>query len=395
MPITIRPIIEPRAEFSVVEFVRVYADINYNFSIIETAVNAGGGGGGAWGSISGTLSDQTDLQGALDAKEDDGVAAALLTAHEAAGNPHPGYLTPAEGDASYQPLDSDLTTLAANITAFGHSLVDDANQAAARATLGLVPGTDVQLHDATLAALAALNATPGLVEQTGADAFTKRALGVAASTDVLTRADGDGRFAALVHTHAQADVTNLVTDLAGKQPLDAELTALAGLNATPGLVEQTGAAAFTKRALGVSAGTDVLTRADGDGRYSLTAHPGHAPAGGSGGQVLKKIDGTDYNYSWQADATGGGGGSATEVEVDFGTKPVYEARFTITDGTVTAASKVVIGESGKQATGRTQGDAEWDSITVAANPGSGSFQAYCRAIPGPVVGRRTLHYMVI
>jgi hypothetical protein len=33
-------------------------------------VAKGGGGGGTWGSITGTLSDQTDLQSALDAKED-------------------------------------------------------------------------------------------------------------------------------------------------------------------------------------------------------------------------------------------------------------------------------------------------------------------------------------
>jgi hypothetical protein len=39
--------------------------------------------------------------------------------------------------AGKQPLDADLTTLAANITAFGHSLVDDVNAAAAIATLGL------------------------------------------------------------------------------------------------------------------------------------------------------------------------------------------------------------------------------------------------------------------
>lgn len=36
--------------------------------------------------------------------------------------------------------------------------------------------------------------TPGLIEQTGFDSFTKRAMGVANATDVLTRADGDGRY---------------------------------------------------------------------------------------------------------------------------------------------------------------------------------------------------------
>ncbi len=54
--------------------------------------------------------------------------------------------------------------------------------------------TEKQPLDATLTALAALDGTAGLLEQTGGDAFTRRALGVGASTSVLTRADGDGRF---------------------------------------------------------------------------------------------------------------------------------------------------------------------------------------------------------
>lgn len=51
-----------------------------------------------------------------------------------------------------------------------------------------------------------------------------------------------------------------------KQPESISLTALAALNGT-GLVEQTGANAFTDRAIGVAAPTSIPTRADADGRY--------------------------------------------------------------------------------------------------------------------------------
>jgi hypothetical protein len=51
-----------------------------------------------------------------------------IIGHEDADHDHAG---------EYQPLDADLTTIAASITAAGHALLDDANAAAQIATLGL------------------------------------------------------------------------------------------------------------------------------------------------------------------------------------------------------------------------------------------------------------------
>lgn len=85
--------------------------------------------------------------------------------------------------------------------------------------------------------------------------------------------------------------------------------------------------------------------------------------------------------------------SVTETEVDFGTTPTTDKLFTITDAGVSSTSKIIIQESGKPATGRAAGDAQWDSITYAAYPGTGSFTVYAKA-SGSVVGKRKVEYMV-
>src|SRR5262245_40680120 len=69
---------------------------------------AAGGGAGVWGAITGTLSNQLDLQAAQDAQD------AALAAHAAAGNPHPVYLTEPEGDALYDGLGDALAAVAAH-----------------------------------------------------------------------------------------------------------------------------------------------------------------------------------------------------------------------------------------------------------------------------------------
>lgn len=95
--------------------------------------------------------------------------------------------------------------------------------------------------------------------------------------------------------------------------------------------------------------------------------------------------------------SGGGGGSATwtEAEVDFGSgTPLYDAQFTVTDAAISASSKVAVVTCGKAATGRVNGDDQWDQIVWSCLPGTGSMLVYAVAVPGPVVGRRKLQYQI-
>jgi hypothetical protein len=69
---------------------------------------------------------------------------AAVAAHAAASDPHPTYLTQAEGNALYavlnntQPLDSDLTAIAAlTTTAYGRGFLALTDAAAARTAVGL------------------------------------------------------------------------------------------------------------------------------------------------------------------------------------------------------------------------------------------------------------------
>lgn len=193
--------------------------------------------------------------------------------------------------ASAQAASDDAAATAADRVATGQDVTaaDGHRQAAqtaqaaaeqARDEAQAIAGGDFQPQDATLTALAALDASPGVLVQTGADAFAKRPIGAAAADDLLDRQTGDARYAtpaaisaaisALVDGAPTAldtlkeiaaalaadddAIAALVLALDGKQAASATLNALAALTTTAfgrALLEKTDAAAL-KSALAIA-----------------------------------------------------------------------------------------------------------------------------------------------
>lgn len=85
---------------------------------------------------------------------------------------------------------------------------------------------------------------------------------------------------------------------------------------------------------------------------------------------------------------------ADVVEHDFGTAPVYEATFTITDASIAPTSIVTVVPGGA-ATDRTADDWQWDGASIGVVAGTGSATCYVTFSPGPIVGPRAFNYMVI
>jgi hypothetical protein len=104
----------------------------------------------------------------------------------------------------------------ANISAFGLTLIDDANAGTARTTLGLVIGTDVQAQDATLQSISALGTVANKIAYT---------------TGVDTWAEADiSAFGRTLIDDADAGAARTTLDLGNVSTLDTTITGGAGDN---------------------------------------------------------------------------------------------------------------------------------------------------------------------
>ena len=148
-----------------------------------------------------------------------------------------------------------------------------------------------------------------------------------------------------------------------------------------------------------TANVTITSTATGGGGVAVSAVP---PASPTANNLWWNSDnGTLYVYyndgtSSQWVETDGGPGPGTininEREIDFGSSPVYEKRFAISDANVTTNTIVVATQSMKAATGKSSDENEADSLILSAYANNGYVLIYARAIPGPVIGTFIINY---
>jgi hypothetical protein len=257
-------------------------------------------------------------------------------------------------DADYAAIGHDHDADYAAIS-HTHTLANISDVTASAAEVNLLDGVtastaELNILDGVTATAAELNALDGITATVTELNFTD---GVTSA--IQTQIDGkaatghnhDAAYAAIAHNH---DATY--------QPLDTDLTQIAGLvdpNADRLLFWDDSAGSWTHLTLGTNL----------------------------------SITGTTINA-----AAGGGSATITEVEVDFGTTPTGPKTFTVVDAALSTSSVVMVTQSGATPTDGFGGEAELDPILFTATPETGQMTVAANPRDGRVVGKFKLNYLI-
>ena len=242
---------------------------------------------------------------------------------------------------------------------------------------------------------------------------------------VLFELDGPKRFRSIGGSWVQAntsvwgsmtgtlaDQTDLQAVLDGKQPIDSDLTTIAGLTPTTDNFMVAAASAWASRTPAQAKTSLALVKGDvGLGNVDNTSDAnkpvstaqqtaldlkaplisptlvtpvlGAATATSVNGAVLSNLLGTAVFLN------GAGAYSApvasvsiTEAEIDLGTTPVAEASVAVVDLGVTTSSKIIGGVAYKAPTDKDLDELEMDAIEVKFEPGTASLNVHIKGLEG-------------
>jgi hypothetical protein len=91
------------------------------------------------------------------------------------------------------------------------------------------------------------------------------------------------------------------------------------------------------------------------------------------------------------------GASSTNIkqtEIDFGTTPVAEASFTVTDADVSATNQLIGSVAYEAPTGKDLDELDMDGLDLKFAPGIGEFTIYARGMDGYVADKFKINYLI-
>lgn len=83
-----------------------------------------------------------------------------------------------------------------------------------------------------------------------------------------------------------------------------------------------------------------------------------------------------------------------QTEVDFGTTPVSEASFTVTDSEVTTGTQLLAQVAYEAPTSKDLDEVEMDALDIKCTSGAGQFTMYIRGMDGYIADKFKINYII-